>query len=123
MLSQFFVKGEALASWGGNAIWLIQDELLTYIEESTDFNRNRFDDSQGAGIFLVYTMHDAGIKYDLTYVETVRGPLRPLRVEGAPAYMTDMVGAGYVPSLETLEQMLLLRPRSSAATNWRDTRW
>ena len=123
MLSQFFVKCEALAEWGGRALWLIQDELLAYIEESTDFNRERFRGKTGPGVFVVYTMKDAASEYELAYTETVQGPIRPSRSDGDQTYMTDMVSAGYVPPLDVLERMLLLKPRTKAATNWRDIIW
>jgi hypothetical protein len=122
MLSQFFVKAEALAAWGGKAIWLIQDELLSYIEESTDFDRRRFHGTTGPGLFVVYNMQDAGQSYNLRHLETVQGPVRPPHVAGSPSYMTDMVGAGYVPDVSYLERMLLRR-RTVAATNCRDFIW
>ncbi|MGH2508917.1 MAG: hypothetical protein ACRDHZ_16160, partial [Ktedonobacteraceae bacterium] len=123
MLSQFFVKSEALARWGGKAIWLIQDELLSYIEESTDFDRARFRGTTGPGIFVVYTMLDAHTRYDLAHLETLQGPVRPPQGQGAPSYMTDMVGAGYVPDIALLERMLLRGNKSATTANWRDIDW
>jgi len=127
MLSQFFVKCETLASWGGRTIWLVQDELVGYIEESTDFRRTNFRDTnfrdtEGAGTFVIYTMQDSEFGYQLRYVETICGPTRPIK-RGSEAFMTDMVGAGYVPPLTALEDMLLIRRRPKAATNWRDIEW
>ena len=122
MLSQFFVKCETLATWGGRTMWLIQDELLEYIEESTDFKRSDFEGKQGPGTFIVYTMRDYEQRYALEYVTTICGPTRPMTDSSQP-FMTDMVGAGYVPPLSALEAMLLIRPRTRAASNWRDLTW
>jgi hypothetical protein len=96
--------------------------LLDYIEESTDFRRADFRGKDGPGTFLTYTMRDAGDRYTLEHLETICGPTRPSRIEAEP-YMTDMVGAGYVPPLAALEMMLLIRPRTRVATNWRDLTW
>ncbi|MCQ8192767.1 hypothetical protein [Streptomyces rugosispiralis] len=123
MLSQFFVKCEALERWGGRAFWLLQDELLEYIEESTNFSREKFHGAEGPGTFIVYTMEDAGEEYRLKHLETITGPTRPNPEDSSQAFMTDMVGAGYVPSLDALEEMLLIRPRAKAATNFRDFVW
>ncbi|MEO3807887.1 hypothetical protein ABGB17_02670 [Sphaerisporangium sp. B11E5] len=123
MLSQFFVKCETLAAWGGRTVWLIQDELLSYIEESTDFERSRFRGSSGAGTLVVYDMADESSHYELRYLETVQGPTRPQRNTMDVSYMTDMVGAGYIPPISALEEMLLIRPRSKAASNWREIIW
>lgn len=123
MLSQFFVKCETLSQWGGRAIWLLQDELLEYIEESTSFSREKFRGAEGPGTFVVYTMEDSASEYQLKHLETITGPTRPSADDSGQSFMTDMVGAGYVPPLSALEEMLLIRPRAKAASNYRDLVW
>ena len=42
MVSQLIVKSEVSLNWGGNALWLVQDNLADYISTSTALNLNKF---------------------------------------------------------------------------------
>ncbi len=42
MVSQLIVKSEVAMNWGGNALWLIQDNLAEYISASTALNLKNF---------------------------------------------------------------------------------
>jgi hypothetical protein len=48
MVSQFFTKSEVAQAWGGQAVWVVQDQLVRYIAETTAFDATHFgDESEG----------------------------------------------------------------------------
>lgn len=101
MLGQFFAKSEVAEGWGGKAIWLIQDVLLNYIEQTTDFRPGDFENKNEGNIYvLVYEMSDRGDHYKLQHSRTLRGHSRP-RNRTHPDF-TSMLGLGHAPPLEAL---------------------
>lgn len=55
MISQFFVKSQVAANWGGKTFWIIQDSLLEYIQSSTafEFEELRSEDSNEINLISV----------------------------------------------------------------------
>jgi hypothetical protein len=124
MASQLFVKAEVAEAWGGRTIWVMQDVLLEYIRQTTDFRPEPFIGRTDGNVFaVIYRLTDAGAEWKLEYDKTLRGPARTTKT----ADFTGMVGAGYVPPLSHLISVLTKsqgRKRSTdEAVNWIDFRW
>ena len=126
MLGQFFAKSEIAEAWGGKTIWLIQDVLLDYIEQTTNFRPSDFEnDDEGNVYVLVYHMNDRDELYHLEHSRSLRGHSRP-RDRLRPDF-TSMLGLGHTPPLkalfETLEKSHARRRDAGSPRNWLDLVW
>ena len=119
MTSQIFAKSEILEVWGGRSFWLVQDVLVDYIKQTTAFRPENFRDSEAGNLFLmVYTMEDRGDRYDVQFVETLRGQARPAETE-IPDF-TPMLGIGHAPTFQSIQNMLTTSLQSGRAENERN---
>jgi hypothetical protein len=124
MLAQIVAKSEIAEAWGGQTIWLLQDVLVEYIAQTTNFVPESFEDgAEGNVALLVYTMKEEFDRYRLEHQRTLRGWSRP-RDSHIP-YFTSMLGLGYAPPVTALYDCLKLSPgqKNTTATNWRDIVW
>lgn len=128
MASQLFAKSEAAAVWGGKTIWILQDVLLEYIQQTTAFKPEPFVGQEEGNVnMVVYSMNNNGEtgQFDLTYDKTLVGNSRSTDAS-APDF-TSMLGIGHIPTLEllksTLERTQARRRRPGEPTNWIDFTW
>lgn len=128
MASQLFAKSEAAASWGGKTIWILQDVLLEYIQQTTAFRPEPFvGKTEGNVNVVVYRMdeNEASGQYDLAYDKTLVGNSRVDDPQNPD--FTTMLGIGHIPSLdllkETLERTQARRRKPGDPTNWIDFKW
>ena len=126
MASQLYAKSEVAEAWGGRTIWVLQDVLAEYIEQTTAFKAQDFDGKQQGNVFaVVYRLEESTDGYDLVYDKTLRGMARATG-ERQPDF-TSMLGAGYVPPVEMLYETLAStqerRRKPSDHVNWIDFRW
>lgn len=109
MLGQLFTKSEIAKSWGGVAVWLVQDVLVDYIARTTSFKPADFRGrKQGEVVMLVGEMVDAGERFEVKFPQVLRGPGRP--TGGAEPDFTSMLGLGHVPDVATLYPRLGANP-------------
>ncbi|WP_182212501.1 NotI family restriction endonuclease [Stenotrophomonas acidaminiphila] len=128
MASQLFAKSEAAASWGGKTIWILQDVLLEYIQQTTAFRPEPFMDKKDGNVnMVVYRMDEnpQTKQYDLAYDKTLVGNSR-VDDAAAPDF-TSMLGIGHIPSLDllksTLERTQSRRRKPGDPVNWIDFTW
>lgn len=125
MLGQFYAKAEIAESWGGRAIWIVQDVLLDYIEQSTDFRAANYPASNAGNVFVaVFRMDDANGAYSLAFDRVLRGDSRPRGVQHPD--FTTMLGLGHAPTRELLFDVLERtqeRVRRNKPPNWIDFIW
>lgn len=120
MLAQIVAKSEIAEAWGGQTIWMLQDVLVEYIEQTTDFEPAEFEGGQEGNVAMIqYTMQDRVDHYQLEYKNTLRGWSRPR--DATEAYFTGMLGLGYAPPVEALHASLGIGKTKSL--NWRDFVW
>ena len=128
MASQLFAKSEAAEAWGGKAIWIVQDVLLEYIEQTTAFRSSYFTSNNDGNVNMVVyklteNMHDR--QYNLTYDRTLIGKSRPDDTE-TPSF-ASMLGSGYIPPLtrliSTLDTAQSKRQKDLNKANWIDFTW
>lgn len=128
MASQLFAKSEVAESWGGKAIWILQDVLLEYIEQTTAFRPEPFvGNNEGNVNIVVYKMEEdsEGTKFNLAYDKTLIGKSR---ADAHQTYdFTSMLGIGHIPPLDllksTLERTQARRRRPGDLVNWVDFKW
>jgi hypothetical protein len=122
MISQFFTKSEVAEAWGGQAVWLVQDQLVHYIEETTAFKATQFEDEPDGNVaMVVYGLDNRDERYELEYLHTLRGKTR---YKGSAPFFSSMVGLGYSPSVELLYETLGRgQRRGRPSTNFRDFVW
>jgi hypothetical protein len=108
MLGQFIAKSEIAQHWGGRTVWVFQDVLLDYIEQTTAFSSDDLDASGPPNVFgEVYQLvkpHDsksAGLH--LKHHKSLRGTARLNR---ASKDFTALLGLGYAPKLSELMETL-----------------
>lgn len=128
MASQLFAKSEAAEAWGGKTIWILQDVLLEYIQQTTAFRSEPFvGRSDGNVNMVVYSMKpsDVSSQYELQYDKTLIGKSRAYEPD-APDF-TSMLGIGHTPPLEllksTLERTQSKRRKPTDPVNWIDFKW
>lgn len=128
MASQLFAKSEAAASWGGKTIWILQDVLLEYIQQTTAFRPEPFVGGKDGNVnMVVYRMDEnpQTMQYDLTYDKTLVGNSR-VDDPAAPDF-TSMLGIGHIPTLallkSTLERTQARKRKPGDPTNWVDFKW
>jgi hypothetical protein len=128
MASQLFAKSEAAASWGGKTIWILQDVLLEYIQQTTAFKPEPFVGREEGNVNMVVYRMDTNATtehFELTYDKTLVGNSRvddPIEPD-----FTSMLGIGHIPPLDllksTLERTQARRRRPGEPTNWVDFTW
>jgi hypothetical protein len=119
MLGQFFAKSEIAAAWGGRAVWLVQDVLVEYIEQTTNFESANYEDSDVGNVFLlVYRMAEEAREHRLIFDRILRGHSR----SSSAMDFTRMLGLGFAPTVDKLHDSLkgALTGRSA---NWIDFVW
>lgn len=128
MASQLFAKSEVAAAWGGKTIWILQDVLLEYIQQTTAFRPEPFTGNEVGNVnVVVYSLNkDAATdQFNLEYDRTLRGNSRADLPE-KPDF-TSMLGVGYVPPLQLLKDTLARtqsrRRRPQDPRNWIDFKW
>lgn len=108
MLGQFVAKSEIAQHWGGRTVWVFQDVLLDYIEQTTAFSSTDLDTSGRTNVFgEVYRLvkpHGSKIAgLHLQHHKSLRGTARLSR---ASKDFTALLGLGYAPELSTLKETL-----------------
>jgi hypothetical protein len=110
MLGQFIAKSEIAEKWGGRTIWVLQDVLLDYIEQTTAFDSNKLRPVENGNVFAeVYqldALHDdqgAAAGLHLVHHKSLRGRARLL--EHSEDY-TAFLGLGFAPNVEQLRAAL-----------------
>jgi len=128
MASQLFAKSEVAAAWGGKTIWILQDVLLDYIQQTTAFNPTPFLDKEDGNVnMVVYRLdhNQQSDQFDLVYDKTLTGNSR-VDDPDAPDF-TSMLGIGYIPPLtllkSTLERTQSRRRLATDSKNWIDFKW
>ncbi|WP_152555441.1 NotI family restriction endonuclease [Sphingomonas sp. FUKUSWIS1] len=128
MASQLFAKSEAASRWGGKTIWILQDVLLEYIQQTTAFRPEPFVGRQDGNVnMVVYKMEQEQTKnqFNLVYDKTLVGNSRV--DDPANPDFTGMLGVGHIPSLEllksTLERTQAKRRKPGDNINWIDFVW
>lgn len=90
MVSQLIVKSEVAIGWGGKALWVIQDSLAKYIEETTglDLSTYRADKVENVSLLVVNIENSTSTLYsgkisqkfpqkDGTFQDIIRAPIVP----------------------------------------------
>lgn len=127
MASQLFGKSEVAEAWGGKTIWILQDVLLEYIEQTTAFRSAPFVGQPNGNVnMVVYSLEGSDAdQYELQYERTLTGNARSNQIDDPD--FTSMLGIGYVPPLallkSTLERTQSRRRGDEAAMNWVDFKW
>jgi len=76
MVSQLIVKSEVALSWGGLAIWVVQDVLVDYITSSTGLDIHRFRSEETSEVNMV----------SVSYLSSFRAGSGPIDLPGANLY-------------------------------------
>jgi hypothetical protein len=111
MVSQFVAKSEIAEAWGGKAIWVFQDVLLDYIEQTTAFDSNKLKPHRKGNVYCeVYSLKEPNAKeakptdgLQLIHHKSLRGRAR--LIEHSEDY-TAFLGLGFAPDLEGLKTTL-----------------
>jgi hypothetical protein len=111
MVSQFVAKSEIAEAWGGKAIWVFQDVLLDYIEQTTAFDSKKLKPHKKGNVYCeVYSLKEPAPKkanaadgLQLVHHKSLRGRAR--LIEHSEDY-TAFLGLGFAPSLEELKKTL-----------------
>lgn len=84
MVSQLIVKSEIALGWGGKTIWVVQDVLVEYINETTGLNVYQFASQALNEVnMLSFSYEDAYVSQDpngvleLPGVKLFSGPIEP----------------------------------------------
>lgn len=132
MLGQFVAKSEIAEAWGGKAIWVFQDVLLDYIEQTTAFDSTKLAPSQKGNVFAeVYSLvspppgeseHIAGLH--LAHHKSLRGRAR--LTEHTSDY-TSFLGLGFAPDIselrKTLREGIKRAKKKKGSGNWFEFVW
>ena len=104
MMSQMIVKSEIMNSWGGRAIWIVQDSLKDYISRSTglDLNALHSENWQTGEVNLVSV--NINDPHDLNLYS---GPIRPR--SNSEAFWLELPTAPALPDISRLEASLANR--------------
>lgn len=103
MASQMIAKSEAANSWGGCAIWVVQEPLVDYIRRNTALPLDALrspDWTPGEVNMIASDLKGATALYS--------GPIRPAKATGA-SWM-ELLGAPHIPSLASIRQKLREKP-------------
>jgi hypothetical protein len=111
MVSQFVAKSEIAEAWGGRAIWVFQDVLLDYIEQTTAFDSKKLKAHPKGNVYgEVYSLKEPdptkAMQADglqLVHHQSLRGRAR--LIEHSEDY-TAFLGLGFSPSLDELRKTL-----------------
>jgi len=112
MIGQFIAKSEIAEKWGGKTIWVFQDTLLDYIEQTTAFSSAAIQQEGVTGnVFCeVYSLvrpptapgtAPAGLR--LKHAKSIRGRAR---IKEHSLDFTSFLGLGYAPPLDELKKTL-----------------
>ena len=108
MLGQFIAKSEIAQHWGGRTVWVFQDVLLNYIEQTTAFSSADLDSSEPPNVFgevyqLVKPQGGQAAGLHLKHHKSLRGTAR---LNHASKDFTALLGLGYAPKLSELMDTL-----------------
>jgi hypothetical protein len=108
MLGQFIAKSEIAQHWGGRTVWVFQDVLLNYIEQTTAFSSAYLDSSEPPNVFgevyqLVKPQGGQAAGLHLKHYKSLRGTAR---LNHASKDFTALLGLGYAPKLSELMETL-----------------
>ncbi len=115
MVSQLIVKSEIALGWGGITIWVVQDVLVDYINESTGLNMQQFiSDELNEVNMLSFSYGDAAQKSDpagvieLPQMALYSGPIGSrLSDDKSFGSFTDILRAPVQPPLNKLIELLV----------------
>jgi len=127
MLGQFVAKSEVAQHWGGRTVWVFQDVLLDYIEQTTAFNSSQLDTSGRTNVFgevyrLVKPEKAKASGLHLEHHKSLRGVAR---LDRASQDFTAFLGLGYAPDLSVLRETLAggVRRAKGGAAGFFKFRW
>lgn len=106
MVSQLIVKSEVAISWGGKALWLIQDNLANYITNSTALDLRMFvSDHLSEVNLLSFSYADKlpnkdGI-IELSISNVFSGPISANGKDAKPSF-SDMIRTPILPPIKKL---------------------
>lgn len=104
MLGQFFAKSEVAEKWNGKAIWIVQDVLMKYIEETTAFRSSSFKNAQDGNCFIeVVGLSNDNLR-EMKLVHSLRGKSKSVADNSGD--FTSMLSLGHYPELVDLENFL-----------------
>lgn len=103
MASQLIAKSDIAAQWGGNTVWVLQDNLVNYISNTTGLDLNEMKTTELGDVnLLVSGIPDGNYSpTDLKEPMLISGP-----IHSENGTMSDLLRVGYVPTLETLHLAL-----------------
>jgi hypothetical protein len=115
MVSQLIVKSEIAVSWGGRAIWILQDALVDYISSTTALDVRRFLAQHTSEVNMLTFSYGSNFRgtpkglIELEGGQLYSGRISPSGLDSAGDYFQDMVRAPFSPRLEELVSVLLKR--------------
>ena len=106
MASQLIVKSEAGIQWGGRTIWVIQDALADYIDESTGLRLAKMRAKRPGEVNLLAFRYDdkKSAPRQLADADFFAGPIAA-NGDGKPCFL-DIIRAPFVPDFGKLESAL-----------------
>lgn len=122
MVSQLVVKSEVAMAWGGQAIWVVQDVLVDYINSTTGLNLDKLLAKKVSEVnMLCFSYGEASARVsgvlELQGATLYAGPISAAAPESkqppAPSFQ-DMIRAPVCPPLQAL--MVLLAKRRPSYT-------
>ncbi|MFZ0818658.1 MAG: hypothetical protein WAM91_01200 [Candidatus Acidiferrales bacterium] len=108
MLGQFVAKSEIAEHWGGRTVWVFQDVLLDYIEQTTAFDSSHLGGPVRPNVFgevyrLVKPEKATVSGLHLEHYKSLRGVARFNRDSHD---FTAFLGLGYAPDISILRETL-----------------
>jgi len=99
MAGQLIVKSEAAMSWGGKAIWVVQDQLVEYIKQNTGLQVDQLSASVAQEVNIISASSDKRGEPVL-----LAGPISSA-ISSDPSF-SDILRASFLPSLEQVEKKI-----------------
>lgn len=112
MASQIIVKSQLAQAWGGQTVWVVQDELVSYISQTTELNFSRLESDSFRGVNIL-SCHIPPADRDHGTVGRVRvagvysGEIPPV---GDDTDFNRLMRAVVTPPRATLLRLLSSRP-------------
>jgi len=106
MVSQLIVKSEVAISWGGKALWLIQDNLANYITTSTALDLRKFVSNNLSEVNLISFSYankqpNAEGIIELSIGNLFSGPISANGKDAKPSF-SDMIRTPILPPIKNL---------------------
>lgn len=118
MVSQLVVKSEVALSWGGKAFWILQDNLLNYISQTTALNIHSFLSKHGSEVNMLAFSYGGQYQQlsgviEITNGDLYAGPISSSKNSSGEQSFQDMIRAPVSPPLSRLLNLLIKRKPSN----------